>query len=278
MFCKALNILVVGHNEVNRDVAAMFLETEGHTIKTALNGLGALKILGKETFDCILMDIQMPKMNGMTATRCIRACEQKTMTLQSEQEHGELLKYLHKKLCGSYAPIIALTANVFQQDKQKHLKVGMDGFLGNPMRQQEILQALNILTCNTTTHPEKTNVPLQTKADLIEDRSVAGIKKCLQTTYALTSKQINKLFKSSVHCIQEDLEALAQAWEIEIKTELAESAHKLKGTLATLGLVELTQKAQQIQHAAEKNEDRDYEQIIGGIREELKHLLEGNHA
>lgn len=81
-----------------------------------------------------------------------------------------------------------------------------------------------------------------------------------------------------MHCIQEDLEALAQAWEIEIKTELAESAHKLKGTLATLGLVELTQKAQKIQHAAEKNEDRDYEQIIGGIREELKHLLKGNHA
>jgi PAS domain S-box-containing protein len=271
---KTLEILVVDDNDVNRDVAAMLLESTGHRIQTAHNGLDALEILSREKFDCILMDIQMPRMDGITATGFIRLCEQETMSLQSDQEYTDLLIRLHTKVCGSYTPVIALTANVLQQDKQKYFKAGMDGFLGKPMRQREILMALSRLTNSILEDPKKTHNPQQIPTDSAESLSIDEIRKHLQVTYSATSEQIDTLLKTSVRCIHEDLETLNQACKTENKKELAKSAHRLKGTVATLGLVGTSQKAQKIQHAAEKSEDRDYSLWINRIHKDLESLLE----
>ena len=94
-----------------------------------------------EHFDCIFMDIQMPKMDGVTATKFIRGCEQ-TIIPRGSQYEKLLLKRLHSKIYDTHTPIIALTANVFQSDKQKYLAAGMDDYLGKPIRGKDIHQAL----------------------------------------------------------------------------------------------------------------------------------------
>lgn len=107
------NILLVEDNIVNQQVAKKLLEKGGHTITLAENGSIALELMGREAFDLVLMDCQMPIMDGYEATQRIR---------DSEQNGG--LK--------GRTPIIALTANSLQEDKEKCFAAGMDDFLSKP--------------------------------------------------------------------------------------------------------------------------------------------------
>ena len=105
----------------NRKVAVRFLENLGHNVSVAKNGLETLEIFEREQFDLILMDVQMPKMDGLQATRIIR---------EKEQENG-----LH-------TPIVALTASAMIEDKDKCLDAGMDDYLSKPFRQRELYRVI----------------------------------------------------------------------------------------------------------------------------------------
>jgi signal transduction histidine kinase/CheY-like chemotaxis protein len=124
---QSLNILLAEDNEVNRQVAVEFLEMRGHSVKVAHNGLEALEAFGKERFDVILMDIQMPKMDGFQATAAIREEEKKTST---------------------HTPIIAMTGYAMKGDRQRCLDHGMDAYICKPIRSQELFDVLE--SCFTT--------------------------------------------------------------------------------------------------------------------------------
>jgi len=108
-----LNILLVEDELINRTLAVTVLEREGWRVSCAENGLKALEILEKEKFDLVLMDIQMPEMNGYAVTAVIR---------DQEKERGDHL------------PIIAMTAYAAKGDREKCLAVGMDGYISKPIR------------------------------------------------------------------------------------------------------------------------------------------------
>jgi CheY-like chemotaxis protein len=118
---RSLNVLLAEDNEVNRHVAVEFLEMRGHRVQVAHNGLEALEAFGKERFDVILMDIQMPKMNGFQATAAIREEEKKT---------------------GAHTPIIAMTGYAMTGDRQRCLDHGMDAYICKPIRSQELFDVL----------------------------------------------------------------------------------------------------------------------------------------
>jgi PAS domain S-box-containing protein len=105
-------ILLVEDNAINQLVTASMLESEGFVVVVAGDGVEALTRLRHERFDAILMDVQMPLMDGLAATRAIRQQEQET---------------------GKHVPIIALTANVFAADRAACVAAGMDGFLAKPI-------------------------------------------------------------------------------------------------------------------------------------------------
>jgi signal transduction histidine kinase/ActR/RegA family two-component response regulator len=122
---RPLRILLAEDNAVNQLVATRMLEKSGHHVVRASNGEEVLALLARETFDAILMDVQMPVMDGLMATRKIR-----------EQEATS----------GSHLPIIALTARAMEDDESMCIEAGMDGYLSKPLGSEDLLRALDELT------------------------------------------------------------------------------------------------------------------------------------
>ena len=120
----ALHILLVEDNPVNRRLAQHVLEKEGYTVAAVDNGAAALKMLERERFDLVLMDVQMPRMDGIETTEAIRNREKTT---------------------GGYIPIDALTAHAMVGDRERCLKAGMDGYLIKPIQPATLLEAIEQL-------------------------------------------------------------------------------------------------------------------------------------
>lgn len=114
-------VLLVEDNAVNRKVALAMLERGGHSVAVAENGKEAVRLAQTERFDLILMDIQMPEMDGLEATRVIRQREAET---------------------GSHVPIIAMTAHALKGDNERFLGAGMDGYIAKPFQQEALVEAL----------------------------------------------------------------------------------------------------------------------------------------
>lgn len=134
---KELSILLVEDNEINSEIACYVLEKEGHQVVTAQNGLVSLEVLVDHDFDLILMDVQMPIMDGLTASAIIRASES-----NSDLSPFGLPQSLPEKLVhqcnGRHIPIVAMTANAMEGDKEKCLAAGMDNYLTKPFEPSQV--------------------------------------------------------------------------------------------------------------------------------------------
>jgi signal transduction histidine kinase/AmiR/NasT family two-component response regulator len=122
---RPLRVLLAEDNEINQQVALEFLQMRGHDVRIAVNGVQALEALAKQRFDVILMDVQMPEMDGFKATAAIREKEKTT---------------------GDHMPIIAMTGYAMKGDRQRCLDAGMDAYICKPIRSQELYEIIE----NTT--------------------------------------------------------------------------------------------------------------------------------
>ena len=113
-----LRVLLAEDNRVNQTLAVRLLEKRGHTVVVAANGREALRALDQGQFDVVLMDVQMPELDGLETTAAIRAKEQ---------------------VSGGHIPIIAMTAHALKGDQERCLAAGMDGYLSKPIRVEELL-------------------------------------------------------------------------------------------------------------------------------------------
>jgi signal transduction histidine kinase/DNA-binding response OmpR family regulator len=117
----AQRILLAEDNPINQRLALRILEKAGYSVVVATNGREALEVLETQTFDAVLMDVQMPEMDGFTATATIRERE---------------------KLSGKHLPIVALTAHAMTGYRERCLAAGMDAYLSKPVRAEEIFAIL----------------------------------------------------------------------------------------------------------------------------------------
>jgi PAS domain S-box-containing protein len=117
-----LRVLLVEDNPINQDLASRRIQKIGHTVVLASNGFKAVEMVQEERFDCILMDIQMPEMDGFEATRLIRAYE---------AESGLSPQY-----------IIAMTAHALKGDRERCLEAGMDNYISKPFRAETLKNIL----------------------------------------------------------------------------------------------------------------------------------------
>ena len=115
----SLRVLVAEDNAVNQLLASRLLEKRGHRVVVAKNGREALEVLTKDSFDLVLMDLQMPEMDGLVVTAALR---------QEEKRRGD----------GRHQLVIALTAHAMKGDQERCLAAGMDGYLTKPIRPQEL--------------------------------------------------------------------------------------------------------------------------------------------
>ncbi len=138
---QALHILLVEDNLVNQRVAGRLLEKRGHRVVLAGNGLEALKALEQETYDLVLMDVQMPEMDGLEATAKLREMERHTSRHQ---------------------PVVALTARAMKGDLEHCLSAGMDGYLAKPIRAEDLDDVLEKYACHRES-PLSVSPPLPVK-------------------------------------------------------------------------------------------------------------------
>jgi signal transduction histidine kinase/DNA-binding response OmpR family regulator len=122
---RELHILLAEDNPVNQKVAALLLERQGHTVVVAEDGRQAVDLWQNGNYDLILMDVQMPEMDGFEATKRIRSMETGS---------------------GRRIPIIALTAHAMKGDRERCLEAGMDGYLSKPIRVRELFDVLELVT------------------------------------------------------------------------------------------------------------------------------------
>jgi CheY-like chemotaxis protein/HPt (histidine-containing phosphotransfer) domain-containing protein len=118
---EPLHILLAEDSIVNQKVAVGLLSLRGHSVVVVNNGIEALDSLKKKSFDVVLMDVQMPEMDGFEATRLIRRKEQTT---------------------GEHLPIIAMTAHAMKGDRERCLEAGMDGYISKPIEAVELYRAI----------------------------------------------------------------------------------------------------------------------------------------
>jgi signal transduction histidine kinase/CheY-like chemotaxis protein len=116
-----LRILLAEDNRVNQTLAVHILQKRGHTVEAVENGRQAIEALGKQPFDLILMDLQMPELGGVEATMLIREREKST---------------------GGHIPIIAVTANAMVGDRERCLEAGMDDYVSKPIQVKELFAAI----------------------------------------------------------------------------------------------------------------------------------------
>jgi PAS domain S-box-containing protein len=116
-----LRILLAEDHPINQTLATRLLEKQGHTVTVAASGREALALLEQRSFDLVLMDVQMPEMDGLEATACIR-----------RQESGT----------DRHVPILAMTAHAMKGDRERCLAAGMDGYVSKPIQSRELYEAI----------------------------------------------------------------------------------------------------------------------------------------
>ena len=121
---QRLSVLLAEDNAVNQMLAVRMLEKRGHTVTVAGNGREALAALEKKAFDILLMDVQMPEMDGFEATAAIRAREKST---------------------GVHIPIVAMTAHTMKGDEERCLEAGMDAYISKPIQPKQLFEVLENL-------------------------------------------------------------------------------------------------------------------------------------
>jgi two-component system, sensor histidine kinase and response regulator len=132
---RLLRVLLAEDNAVNQLLATRLLEKQGHNVVTVGSGRAALEQLEKETFDVILMDIQMPEMDGFQTTAAIRKKEEST---------------------GKHLPIVAMTAHAMRGDRERCLAAGMDGYVAKPIHAKDLRNAIENLCQSPTVAEEGT--------------------------------------------------------------------------------------------------------------------------
>jgi two-component system sensor histidine kinase/response regulator len=207
---NGLHVLLAEDHPVNQKVAVRMLERMGHTVIVASDGLEALESLEAANFDVVLMDLQMPRMDGFEALRAIR---------HREAEGG------------SHTTVVALTAHAMQGDRERCLAAGFDNYIAKPVRKTELQAVLEAIH----------RVP---KVDL--DRFVEGLNDICGGDDEFARELATSFLESAPRC----LAAIAEAQRSGDARLLAQEAHGLKGISRTIGADDLAAACVALEEAA----------------------------
>ena len=257
-----LCILLVEDNRANQELARMALQNVGYQVIVAKDGMDALGLLALENVDAVLMDIQMPVMDGITATRAIRAFEKGEKSPAILPDH--LARSLSSRLAGHHLPIIALTAHATAADRKLCMEAGMDVYLTKPLLPNQVMTNLGWLLDTPSGVPI---VPPEHELSLTEQ-----VRHYLLQTTQLSEQQVETIFRLSCESIINNLSKAEKGCQKGAFAELASAAHTLKGTLLQCGLTSWAEKAQHIVTAARNESQQPYASWLQELRKGLDEL------
>lgn len=242
-------VLLAEDNLVNQDVARDMLEQIGHQVDIANNGLEAVEMIQNRQYDIVLMDIHMPKMDGIEASHKIRKLEMKL---------------------GEHTPIIALTANAMSGDRERFIAEGMDGYLSKPFSKLALAKALKAdygLALGKET--EVNSVDEETTT--LDEKVLAQLE--LQYSGARRIK-LNKLITIYLMSANELIGQLKEAAEVTDKSAVGESARRLKLSSEKLAALVLSEKCGSLEDLCEigKASNDEVLSAIMGIEKEYIHV------
>lgn len=283
----ALHILLVEDVATNRELAELLLHKQGHRVQHARDGLESLTLLSRQGYDLIFMDLQMPVMDGFTATQIIRACETGQPT-PPDMEDSFLINALREKTHGTHTPIIAMTAHAMHQDRQRCLAIGMDDYITKPLRQEEVAKALAAIissnddevhlphmSANNDQHSPDQVVENFDQAKVSVIASTASLRERivhdLQTRFDLDEAQSAPLIDSLIDSLAEHQQALLEAPQAQDLNQVLGAAHSIKGLLANMGLTPEADQAKVLEDLCKNNGPKEE---INSKTKEMLNLLD----
>jgi two-component system, sensor histidine kinase and response regulator len=199
---RKLRILLAEDNPINQRVAITLLEERGHTIILANNGKEALSVFANDSFDLVLMDVEMPEMDGIQATAKIRQLEEST---------------------GVHTPIVAMTAHAMKGDQERFLSAGMDGYISKPFDSEQLIELVEEFGAKSGGAKKEAQTDV---SEAVFDFDIA--LKRLNKDMKLF-REIAKVFHEQSPTI---LARIRGAVESRSSEELQRAAHTLKGSVS----------------------------------------------
>ncbi len=238
-------ILVVDDNNMNRLVAKTILNNYGATITEAANGKEAIDILQQNNTDLVLMDIQMPVMGGMEATRIIR-------------------RNISKLL-----PVIALTANAIKGDNDKCIEGGMNAYLSKPFREQDLLQVVSFWLGGSIIN-EENKTEILAMSDKIYD--LTDLRAISRGNETFVTKMVNMFIEQTPRHLA-DMEGCYQQNDYK---GMAAIAHKIKPSIDNMGIVSLKAVIREIEKAGKTGAiDVHIPDLLQTVVTDINKVIEG---
>jgi two-component system sensor histidine kinase/response regulator len=243
---KGLRVLVAEDNLVNQQVAVGMLERAGHEVTVAENGREVLALLERETFDVVLMDVQMPELDGLETTAAIRERE---------------------RTAGGHLPIVALTAHAMKGDPERCLAAGMDAYLPKPLQSRELAEASERGAPSAAGVPRPAGPPPAPVAagpvDLrrLMDR-VGGDRRALA--------ELVRIFRADW---PKQVARLRKALDVGNAPALRAAAHALKGAVSNFAAPAATEAAFALQKMGEAGRLAGATAVLERVEQEVATLL-----
>ncbi|RMF21363.1 MAG: hybrid sensor histidine kinase/response regulator, partial [Cyanobacteria bacterium J083] len=231
---NSLRILLAEDIVVNQKVATLTLQQLGYRADVVSNGLEVLEALRRQTYDVVLMDVQMPEMDGITATKAI----------------------VNQYKLESRPRIIAMTANAMRGDKEKCLAAGMNDYIPKPIRLEDLKNALEKCqplptnTNSTIDHQTATTKTKQQKSyQTIDTKILDNLTEIVAGDQSLLTELIESYFTEGTTRIA----AIKQAIEQNNPEQLTQAAHALKSASANVGAIKLSQMCRKLEEIGRSN-------------------------
>jgi len=248
-----LRILLAEDNKINQKFAVAILAKAGHSVDVVENGLLAVDAVRRNVYDVILMDIQMPELDGIGATREIRALSQPKCAI----------------------PIIALTANAMAGDEKRYIEAGMDAYVSKPIQPAELFTKLAAVAKEVAGHLPTSATPLGSAGDVVKHPNepsqkdnglvILDLEKLATLEAALPTKSVLDLLRLFIIDTENHIGYIHERRVAGDIDGVARNAHVIISTAGNIGAAQVSALAQQLVRACHVNDCGE----VAGLVEQL---------
>jgi two-component system, sensor histidine kinase and response regulator len=246
---RRLRILLAEDNVVNQQLAVRILEKRGHTVEVVDDGCKVLDALERAQFDLVLMDIQMPELDGLQTTAAIRA---------------------HEDSSGARIPIVALTAHAMSGDRERCLAAGMDGYLSKPLRAHELIETIEALIPDLPPSAPSDGKRMETQPS-VQSFDRAALLDIVEGDLTLLQELI-KVFLVDTPRLLTDLRVAVARRDTR---RIGSVAHRLRGSMANFQAQAAVTGAQQLEEMAGRNELLEVDAALASFEQSTAELIDG---